>query len=123
MKWVTHLNHLKPRYHQDCLSLPPQHKSSRLAEKSKTTEGKGAIQVAKKLLVKKKKKTGRLSPPTTQEGADQFNFYAQHFERPLTKEKMDALTVLIASGPQKSKKKRGKLTKVESRNTQEQLEV
>ena len=65
------------------------------------------------------KKLGDLSPPTTQEEADQLEFYAQHFERPLTKEKMDALTVLIEVGQQKSKKKRGKLTKMESRNIQE----
>jgi hypothetical protein len=42
-----------------------------------------------------------------------LEFYAQHFERPLTKEKMEALTVLIELGQQKSKKKRGRLTKVE----------
>jgi hypothetical protein len=59
------------------------------------------------------KKLGDLSPPTTQEGDDQLEFYAQHFERPLTKEKMEALTVLIELGQQKSKKKRGRLTKVE----------
>jgi hypothetical protein len=88
----------------------PQRKSSRLAKKSETTKGKGAIQVAEELLVKK---LGDLSPPTTQEGDDQLEFYAQHFERPLTKEKMEALTVLIELGQQKSKKKRGRLTKVE----------
>jgi hypothetical protein len=64
------------------------------------------------------KKLGDLSPPTTQEEADQFEFYAQHFERSLTKEKMDALMVLIEVGQQKNKKKRGKLSKVESINIQ-----
>ena len=49
----------------------------------------------------------------------ELEFYAQHFEHLLTKEKMEALTVLIELGQQKSKKKRGKLTKVESRNIQE----
>ena len=56
------------------------------------------------------KKLGDLSPPTTQEEANQLEFYAQHFEHPLTKEKMDTLMVLIEVGQQKNKK-RGKLTK------------
>ena len=46
----------------------------------------------------------------TQEEADQFEFFAQHLERPLTKANMDAITVLIEVGQQKNKK-RGKLTK------------
>jgi hypothetical protein len=83
----------------------PQRKSIRLAKKSETTQGKGAIQVAEELLVKK---LGDLSPPRTQEEAVQFEFYAQHFERPLTKVKMDALSALIEAGQQKNKKKRGK---------------
>jgi hypothetical protein len=53
------------------------------------------------------KKLGDLSPPTTQEEADQFEFYAQHFERPLTKEKMDALMVLIEVGQQKKQEEEG----------------
>jgi len=85
----------------------PQRKSIRLAEKSKTTQGKGAIQVAEELLVKK---LGDLSPLATKEEADQFEFFAQHLERPLTKAKMDALTLLIEVGQQKNKK-RGNLTK------------
>ena len=85
----------------------PQRKSIRLAEKSKTTQGKGAIQVAEELLIKK---LGDLSPLATQEEADQFDFFAQHLEHPLTKAKMDALTVLIEVGQQKNRK-RGKLTK------------
>ena len=85
----------------------PQRKSIRLAKKSKTTQGKGAIQVAEELLLKK---IGDLSPPTTQEELDQFDFYAQHLERPLTKANMDAIKVLIEVGQQKNKK-RGKLTK------------
>jgi hypothetical protein len=84
----------------------PQRKSIRLAKKSKTTQGKGAIQVAEELLIKK---LGDLSPSATKEEADQFEFFAQHLERPLTKANMDAITVLIEVGQQKNKK-RGKLT-------------
>ena len=58
------------------------------------------------------KKLGDLSPPTTQEELDQFDFYAQHLERPLTKANMDAIKVIIEVGQQKNKKKRGKITKV-----------
>jgi len=107
MKWETHQNLLKPHHHQDPRSLPPQCKSIRLAKKSKTTQGKGAIQVAEELHVNK---LGDLSPLATKEEADQFEFFAQHLEHPLTKAKMDALTVLIEVGQQKNKK-RGKLTK------------
>ena len=97
----------------------PQRKSIRLAEKSKTTQVKGAIQVAKELLIKKLED---LSPLATQEETDQFEFFAQHLERPLTKAKIDALTVLIEVGQQKNKK-RGKLTKGWYGNIQEQLVV
>ena len=79
----------------------PQRKSIRLANKSKTKQGKGAIQVAEELLVKK---LGDLSPPTTQDEVDQFDFYAQHLERPLTKANMDAITVLIEVGQQKTRR-------------------
>jgi hypothetical protein len=99
LKWETHLNHLQGAV------FTPQRKSIRLAKKYETTQGKGAIQVAEELLVKK---LGDLSPPRTQEEAVQFEFYAQHFERPLTKVKMDALSALIKAGQQKNKKKRGK---------------
>jgi len=58
------------------------------------------------------KKLEDLSPPTTHDEVDQFDFYAQHLERPLTMANMDAITVLIEVGQQKNKKKRGKITKV-----------
>ena len=67
------------------------------------------------------KKLGDLSPPTTQDEVDQFDFYAQHLERPLTKADMDAIKVLIEVG--KNKKKRGKITKVGYGNIQEQSVV
>jgi hypothetical protein len=38
------------------------------------------------------KKLEDLSPPTTQEEADQLKFFAQHLERLLTKANMDALS-------------------------------
>ena len=66
----------------------PQHKSSRLANKAKSKFGKGTIQVAQELLVKK---LGDLSPKLEPSAADQFEQFAQHFVRPLTKENMEAL--------------------------------
>jgi hypothetical protein len=58
-----------------------------------------------------KKKLGDLSPPTTQEEAIQFEFYAQHFERPLTNVKMDALSQLIEAGQQKTRRRGASKTK------------
>ena len=56
-----------------------QRRSNRLADTAKSTEGKGAIQVAEDLLVKK---LGDLSPKIGQLSTEQFEFFAQHFDRP-----------------------------------------
>jgi hypothetical protein len=69
--------------------------SSRLAQKAATNSGKDAIQIAQELLVKK---LGDLSGEEQQHNTDDFEFYAQHFERPLDKSKMEAIQVLIEQG-------------------------
>ena len=70
-------------------------KSSRLANKAKSKIGKGIIQVAQDLLIKK---LGDLSPKLEPSAADHFEQFAQHFIRPLTKENMEALEALVEHG-------------------------
>lgn len=79
----------------------PQRKSSRLANKDKSKIGKGTIQVAQELLIKK---LGDLSPKLEPSAADQFEQFAQHFDRPLTKANMEALEALVEHGQQLKKK-------------------
>lgn len=74
---------------------------SRLAQKAASNVGKDAIQVAHDLLVKK---LGDLSGEEQQQNPDVFEFYAQHFERPIDKSKMEAIKVLIEQGNNKQKK-------------------
>lgn len=75
--------------------------SSRLAQKAASNVGKDAIQVAQDLLVKK---LGDLSGEEQQQNPDDFEFYAQHIERPIDKSKMEAIKVLIEQGSNKQKK-------------------
>jgi ABC-type Fe2+-enterobactin transport system substrate-binding protein len=65
--------------------------------------GKDTIQIAQDLLIQK---LGELSgEETNQDEADSdFDLYAQHFERPIDKSKMEAITVLIEEGNKKQKK-------------------
>jgi hypothetical protein len=85
-----------------------QRKSSRLADKAKETQGKRYVQLAQEVLAKK---LGNLSPPTKISESDLFNSYAQHLEQPLTKQNMEALTVLVGHGIH-PKKKKGRTSKV-----------
>jgi hypothetical protein len=85
-----------------------QRKSSRLADKAKETQGKRYVQLAQEVLAKK---LGNLSPPTKISESDLFNSYAQHLEQPLTKQNMEALTVLVDHGIH-PKKKKGRTSKV-----------
>jgi hypothetical protein len=80
-----------------------QRKSTRLAKKATLNVGKDTIQIAQDLLIKK---LGELSgEETNQDEADSdFDLYAQHFERPIDKSKMEAITVLIEEGNKKQKK-------------------
>ena len=69
--------------------------SSRLAQKTEANSGKDAIQIAQDLLVKK---LGELSGSVVQQSSDEFNLYAQHFNRPIDKSKTEAIKVLIEEG-------------------------
>jgi hypothetical protein len=89
------------------ISIPPessiQRKSTRLAKKAAVNIGKGTIQIAQELLVKK---LGDLAgEEDTQNTTDaDFDFYAQHFEMPLEKNKMEAIKVLIEHSASMQKK-------------------
>ena len=75
--------------------------SSRLAQKAKANSGKDAIQIAQDLLVTK---LGELSGSVVQQSSDEFNLYAQHFNRPIDKSKTEAIKVLIEEGIKQRKK-------------------
>lgn len=76
-----------------------QRKSTRLAEKAELNVGKDAVQVAHDLLVKK---LGEGDDTNTDE--PDYEFYAQHFERPIELSKMEAIQELIEQGSKKKKK-------------------
>ena len=82
--------------HQIPLVTPPpsssKRQSSRLAKKAANNVGKGAIQIAQELLVKK---LGDLSGMEKDPINDEFEFYALHFERPMEKNTMEAIQGLI----------------------------
>jgi hypothetical protein len=71
-----------------------------LAKKTETNVGKDAIQIAQELLVKKLS-TDKAVPQQTENDID---LYAQHFERPINKPKMEALQHLIEHGTKKLNK-------------------
>lgn len=75
--------------------------SSRLAQKAEANSGKDAIKIAQDLLVKK---LGELSGSVEQQSPDEFDFYAQHFHRPIDKPKTEAIKVLIEEGIKQHKK-------------------
>ena len=81
-----------PMLHQIPLVTPPpsssKRQSSRLAKKAANNVGKGAIQIAQELLVKK---LGDLSGMEKDPINDEFEFYALHFERPMEKNTMEAI--------------------------------
>jgi hypothetical protein len=60
-----------------------------------------ATQVAQDLLIRK---LGDLSGEEINHAETDFDFYAQHFERPIDKSKMEAVQVLIEQGNKKLKK-------------------
>jgi hypothetical protein len=72
-----------------------------LLKSTKKTPGRSTTQLAQDLLAKK---LGEATPDSSQDKEVLFDFYAQHLDRPLTKEKMEALTVLIEVGCAKKKK-------------------
>jgi hypothetical protein len=82
-------------------SFPSKRKSTRLARKVANNVGKDAIQIARELLVKK---LGDLSGEEKEPVSDEFEFYAQHFARPMEKNTIEAIQGLIehANGCQKT---------------------
>jgi hypothetical protein len=78
---------------------PAKRHSSRLAQKAITNSGKGAIEIAQELLVKKLGDlAGANSAGTSSSIPDEVDLYAQHFARPIEKTKMDAIQDLIEHG-------------------------
>lgn len=88
--------------------MSTQRKSTRLAQKAAINAGKDTIQIAQDLLVKK---LGDLSgEEIEQEGKDletDFDFYAQHFERPVKQITMEAIKILTEEGTKKQTKAGG----------------
>lgn len=89
----------------------PQRKSNGLVEKAKSKVGKWAIQVAEEELVKK---LGALSPKSESSNTDLFEQFAQHFDQPLTKVRMEAIQVLLRT---ESNRKRKRLQNPEKRQS------
>jgi hypothetical protein len=59
------------------------------------------VQVAQDLLIRK---LGELVGDETNTDELEYDFYAQHFERPIEQSKMEAIQVLIEQGNTKMKK-------------------
>jgi hypothetical protein len=73
-------------------SCPAKRQSTRLAQKTANNVGKDTVQIAHELLVKK---LGDLSGETQEHISDDFEFYAQHFARPMERNTMEAIQGLI----------------------------
>jgi hypothetical protein len=88
-------------------AVPPpssgQRQSTRLAKKATSNLGKGAIQIAQELLIKKLGDLSGIAKEPTN-GDFEFEFYAQHFERPMEKNTMEAIQELIEQGNISQKK-------------------
>ncbi|KAG2573763.1 hypothetical protein PVAP13_7KG275755, partial [Panicum virgatum] len=90
---------------RDCKSSRVQHistetptaqrKSTRLADKAKLNPVKGSLNLAQRVLINK---LGELSPNLKQKANVDFNYVVRHFQQPVTKKMMDALTVLVEQG-------------------------
>lgn len=79
--------------HHSPPQISTQRKSIRLAKKAEINIGKDTIQIAQGPLVKKLRD---LSGEVTDQEETDFDVYAQHFERPIEKNKMEAtIKVLI----------------------------
>jgi hypothetical protein len=78
--------------------------STRLANKAKRRDGKGAIQIAQELLAHKLKD---LAPNVVDSHNDLVQQLVQHFDQPLSKGKIKAIKTLLENGKQLKKKVRG----------------
>jgi hypothetical protein len=84
----------------DVAQGPNKRQSTRLAKKAMANSGKGTVQIAHDLLVRKLGDLGgtgnnasrKISP------SDEFEFHAQHFARPLEQFTMEAIQDLIEHG-------------------------
>jgi len=83
-----------------------QRKSTRLADKAKLNPVKGSLNLAQRVLINK---LGELSPNLKQKAKVDFNSVVQHFQQPVTKKTMDALTVLVEQGNKAVSKKKSKV--------------
>jgi len=83
-----------------------QRKSTRLADKAKLNPVKGSLNLAQRVLLNK---LGELSPKLKQKANMDFNSVVQHFQQPVTKMTMDALTVLVEQGNKAVSKKKSKV--------------
>jgi hypothetical protein len=78
--------------------------STRLANKAKRRDGKGAIQIAQELLAHKLKD---LAPNVVDSHNDLVQQLVHHFDQPLSKGKIEAIKTLLKNGKQLKKKVRG----------------
>lgn len=78
-----------------------QRKSTRLAKKAEVNVGKDAEQVAHDLLIRK---LGELAGDESNPDEPDYEFYAQHFERPIELSKMQAIKTLIEQGNKRMQK-------------------
>jgi hypothetical protein len=95
---IDNTNHSSP--------MQKQRRSSRLAKKAESTTGKGPIQIAEDLLVKK---LNALSPKKILTELDVVEQLAQHFEQPLSERKVEAIITLVNHGKQSKGKMKKKL--------------
>jgi hypothetical protein len=102
---LLEVNNTTPMLHQIPHVTPPpsssERQSTRLAKKAANNVGKSTIQIAQELLVKK---LGDLSGMEKDPINDEFEFYAQHFERPMEKNTMEAIQKLIEQANTSQKK-------------------
>jgi hypothetical protein len=95
---IDNTNHNSP--------MQKQRRSSRLAKKAESKTGKGPIQIAEDLLVKK---LNALSPKKILTELDVVEQLAQHFEQPLSERKAEAIITLVNHGKQSKGKMKKKL--------------
>lgn len=98
-----------------CASLPQstvKWHSMRLAQKAVANSGKGVIEIAQDLLVRKLGDLGGTDNAVSNKDpiTEDFDFYAQHFARPMEKITMGAIQDLIEQGTMIQKKSSFQMT-------------
>lgn len=74
------------------LQTPPRVNNMQPHDKAKLNPVKGSLNLAQRVLINK---LGELSPKLKQKANVDFNSVVQHFQQPVTKMTMDALTTLV----------------------------